>query len=271
MKELVYLMSTSAAVSVKVSEKFKKEVLQFFTWASENYIVKFKDVDEKDWNFNLVKKFEEPARNKLVMYIKAVMDNHSIVDNEDVRIDDAKLMVKDFKENGKKSKTENPKKEKRETKKILVDMNVDMSLDTTETYYLSDIEATTETLEAYFGCKAEKTGKKGDDHQYEWKFQMEGHVYSVYDWCYVDGSFDRYDSTDWYLGGDTEQNIEKIRKEVEQKVVEKSKVEKKKKVDKEKVGEDLFGDDIDIDIDKDDDIEINLDAIIGETDEIDWD
>jgi hypothetical protein len=250
--------SMSAKVSSKVvlSEKFEKEVLKFFKWVENIYTVKFRDIDEKKWTFNLVKKFEEPARNKLVMYIKAIMDNHSIVDQDDVKIDDAKLMANDFKENGNKKET------KKETKK---DLLIDVTLDTSGTWYLCDISADTETLEAYFGCKAGKTGDDGDDHQYEWKFEMDDNVYSVYDWCYTDGSFDKYSCTSWYLGGNNNQvkSINKIKKELDT-LVEKDLFEEKEE-------------------DSEEDIEIDIDAIIGEDsqdennqdsqdeDEIDWD
>jgi hypothetical protein len=243
-------MSAQESKSVVLSSKLKKEIEKFFEWASESYVVKWKDDDEKEWAFDLVKKFEEPSRNKLEMYIKAIMENHSITDGQaDIIIDDAKLLAKDFKENGKvkkkevketiakpekqKKKTnekkETPKRNEKEDKKIVIDD----SLDTTRTWYLVDIDSSTNELEEILGCPATKTGKKGDSHRYEWKFEIDGNVYSIYDWAYTDDSFDDYNKTQWHLAGNTEDlsNIDTIRNILKSKQAQENR--------------DLFGEDLD--------------------------
>jgi hypothetical protein len=244
--------SVSATKKVVLSEKFNKEVEKFFEWAGDNsYVVKFKDSDEKDWTMNLVKSFDEPARNKLESLINKIMENHTIYCGED-EIADAKLFAKDFKEGskGKKSeKVEKPKKSEKveKPKKSEVEVESFKVLDIEdETWYMCDLELTTKELENVFGKKAKKTGKKNDSHRYEWKFKWNGNVYSVYDWAYTDGSFDDYEVTSWHLGSDSDDNktlkevISKMtewkaaKEDMTEKKVEKKKVEKKK-VEKKKV------------------------------------
>jgi hypothetical protein len=213
-------MSLKVSKSIVLSEKFNKEVEKFFEWANlMEYVPKFKDDESRDWTFSLVKIFTEPSRNKLEMYISAIMDNHSITSDES-KICDAKLMVKDFKENSKIKKVKvikkvtNEEKIKKITKEekikktqsncsdiknlLLCDVN------TTDTWYLCELETSTEILEQVFNCKAKKTGQKNDDFQYEWKFEMDDSIYSVYNWAWEDGSFDDYEKTTWYLAGNNE-------------------------------------------------------------------
>ena len=275
-------------MSIVLSEKFQKELEQFFDWVSVSYTCKFKD-EERVWNIDLVEHYQEPSRNKLEMFIKAIMSTHSIKDSSDIQIKDAKLLAKDYKENGKGKKGKKVVKEKKiKTEKITKDVKKgdvkkgdvkkeneelkivsDVNLDTTGTWYVSDVKQNTQELEKYFGCKPNRTGNQFDDHQYEWKFRFGGNLYSIYDWAYEDGSFEDYDCTIWCLAGNSENKemIEKIHNELESYVRENSKSNVKrefKTIDEydnngETFGEsddnkDLFGESDD----EDDDIEINI-------------
>lgn len=75
-------------------------------------------------------------------------------------------------------------------------------------WYLCDIPLTTRELEKYFGCKPRKSNQ--EHIRYEWVFEYSGSVYCVYDWSYMDSSFDEYYETEWYLGGSHARDINMI-------------------------------------------------------------
>ena len=94
-----------------LSEKFVKELEKFFEWCVKNeYILVDESENEIEWNTKLLKKFEEPGRNKIEGYLKELKKNYSIKKNDE-EIDDVKLLCKEYKEKSEKS----PKKGKKET------------------------------------------------------------------------------------------------------------------------------------------------------------
>lgn len=192
-----------------LTEKFKKEIIKFFTWVSSNeYVLKFKDEDIKEWNLDIVKVFNEPARNKLEIFIKTIMENHSISLGEDY-VEDAKLLSNEFKENSKKCKKEK-KVKVIETDEEDDKIKVDFDIDTYNIDFLADVNLSTRNLEMYFKCKAEKTGNLEHDHRYEWKFTIDDDIFSISDWAYTDNSFDTYDDANWFLWGTNTEHTEYI-------------------------------------------------------------
>jgi outer membrane biosynthesis protein TonB len=325
------------ASAIVLTDKFVKELEKFFEWAIESeYLIKDINSDQHEWSIKLLTKFEEPGRNKLEAYIKALFAKYTISLNE-MDIEDAKLLTKEFKDKGgktsktkavdaeekpkKSEKAKTTKKSKVEVKKVVEEVvekveevesenevenvKLDMSLDTSETFNVDTLEFWTSELVEVFG-KPKKTGGKDDEHTWEWKIEVNSAPFTIYDW---NENGDNFEDTTWYLGatsenkkniktlisyieswfeGEVESEAEKPKKKVtttevekpkkETKKVEKpkketKKVEKPKKVKEvievkeievieveEKVDMDeLFGDDSDIDINED--IELDLDDI----------
>lgn len=280
--------------TIALTDKFIKEVEKFFEWANESeYLIKDINNDQHEWSIKLLSKFEEPGRNKLEAYIKALFAKYTISINE-MDIEDAKLLAKEFKDKGgktsKKSKvdTEEKPKKSKTTKKAKVneelpvelpveleveevldeDVKLDMSLDTSETFNVDTLEFWTSDLVQVFG-KPKKTGTKDDEHTWEWKIEVNGSPFSIYDWKENSESFD--EST-WYLGAtsETKKNIKtlisyieswfeaEVESEVEKpkKQIEKKPKKEQKEVEKKISMDELFGEDSD-----NDDIELDLDDI----------
>ena len=201
-------------MSIELSTKFKSDLIKFFEWVEvANYTIKEKGVDQ-EWSLNLNKEFIEPARNKLAVFIELLMKKYNIY-LDDSEIIDAKQFVKNFKDYKplKKERKMSPKSPRKKSvpKAKKCNINIDLSLDTSTNGMLCPLKQSTEELEKVFGCKANFTG--GKDSRYEWKFTMNNEIYSVYDWGYVDNTFDDYQKTEWFLGGDNEsiENIKMIR------------------------------------------------------------
>ena len=277
----------ATASSVVLTDKFKKELEKFFSWAvNSEYIIKDINDEQHEWSTKLLNKFEEPGRNKLEAYIKALFAKYTISLN-DMDIEDAKLLAKEFKEKGEKVK-KTTKKSKEVESDVEVDESVklDMSLDTSETFNVDTLEFWTSELIQVFG-KPKKTGGKDDEHTWEWKLEVNGEPFTIYDWNENGESFDE---ATWYLGAtsDNKKNTktlvkyieswfdapEEVEVEVKPKKETKKKVEKPKKetkkiveeVKEEKIEEkvdmeELFGSDSDLD---NDDIELDLDDIEDE-------
>jgi hypothetical protein len=93
----------------------------------------------------------------------------------------------------------------------------DNSLKSDITWYLCDIQLTTRELETYFGCKPRTSTQ--DHSRYEWVFEYNGYVYNIYDWSYMDSTFDEYYQTEWYLGGKQFRDIQMIYKLLEKKTM----------------------------------------------------
>jgi hypothetical protein len=268
--------STASTVSVVLSDKFKKELEKFFSWAKESYTIKDVNEKKKDWSMSLLSKFEEPGRNKLEAYIKNLLQNY-IISNGDMDIEDAKLLAKEFKEKSGKSKksddekSEEPKKvkktetQKKETKtkktksEVETEGNVrlDMTLDTSETYNVETLDFWTEELEQVFG-KPKKTGDDDQEHTWEWKVEVDGDIYSIYNWNEYGES---YEESTWYLGSTVEnkKTIKALNDYIwgmigDENIEETMEVEVEQ-AEKGPTMEELFGED------DEDELEIDLDGI----------
>jgi len=227
---------TAKSTNVVLTDKFKKELEKFFEWAAvSEYIIKDINNDQHEWNMKLLNKFEEPGRNKLEAYIKALFAKYTISMNE-MDIEDAKLLAKEFKEKGdkvkkasKKETTENEEKPKKSEKakttkkskeveseaevEVEESVKLDMSLDTSETFNVDTLEFWTSELVQVFG-KPKKTGGKDDEHTWEWKVEVNGQPFSIYDW---NENGDSFDEATWYLGAtsDNKKNIKTLVKYIE--------------------------------------------------------
>jgi len=237
-------MSTKIAKSVtqKLSEKFEKDLEKFFVWAVKNeYLIK-NDDSEIEWSMELLKtiEFTEPGRNKLDSFINAVKDSYTI-ENEDGEVDDAKLMAKEFKDAKEKSprkkKAEKeieqnetgevkPKKVKKtktieevedvvvpkkvkKTKTVIVEAEIesvklDMTLDTENTDWLDIIEFWTNDLIKVFGKPHKTGGKEDNNHTHEWKLEINGGIYSIYDW----DNTDAFEDITWHIATHVESKSE---------------------------------------------------------------
>ena len=255
---------SQTASAIVLTDKFVKELEKFFEWAIESeYLIKDINNDQHEWSIKLLTKFEEPGRNKLESYIKALFAKYTISLN-DMDIEDAKLLAKEFKDNGgkasKKSKAveaeEKPKKSEKvkTTKKSKVEevvdkvvedaesenevenIKLDMSLDTSETFNVDTLEFWTSELVEVFG-KPKKTGGKDDEHTWEWKIEVNGAPFTIYDW---NENGDNFEDTTWYLGATSEnkKNISTLVSYIESWFEDESeaevKVEKPKKETKKK-------------------------------------
>jgi hypothetical protein len=181
----------------KLSEKCGKEIASFKKWLKVN------NYEFDDSNIDFV----EPKRNKLEMYIKAILKNGNILNNGN-EIGDAKLLVKDY-----KNKTKKVKKVEKKGEIVYLGNILD------EMYYICDIDFNTDYLETYFGCKAKEVKK--ENQRYEWCFEYKGNKYMIYDWCYEDGSFEDYKDTEWHLGGIYNEYKDEILEKLLDKIVDK--------------------------------------------------
>jgi superfamily II DNA/RNA helicase len=270
--------TTASSVSVVLSDKFKKELEKFLSWASESYTIKDINNNEKEWSVALLTKFEEPGRNKLEAYIKSLLQTY-IISIGEMDIEDAKLLAKEFKEKSGKSKkseasesseketktketktkktSEKPKKEvkEKETKTTKKSKSVsepsvrlDMSLDTSETYNVETLDFWTEELTKVFG-EPKETGSEDEDHTWEWKVEVDGDIYSIYNWNEYGES---YEDATWYLGSTVEnKKTIKVLNDYIWSLLDKEEVK-----DSSPSMEELFGEDSD-----DEDLEIDLDGI----------
>jgi hypothetical protein len=92
-------MSVKSVVA-KLTVKFESDVQKFFVWADEKeYVIKDIDNNDIDWSLDLLKtiNFIEPGRNKLEGFIAAVKDTYNVYRGK-TKVDDAKLLARDFKE-----------------------------------------------------------------------------------------------------------------------------------------------------------------------------
>lgn len=244
------ILDKTSMSDIEISPKFKIELIKFFEWIEhKNYIVKkcvpkesdgsagksikFEDqewslsFEDQEWSLSLFPDFNEPSRNKLIVFIEGILKNYSIF-LDDIRIIDAKQLVNHFKLSKPKSKTEKhfklsksktnkPSKKKSDTISRII---LNQKLDTSCNGMLLELDQTTSELEKVFGRKAPYTGTTETEHRYEWKFSLNGDTYSVYDWPYYDGTYDEYNDNEWFLGGDNDskENIQIIKKFLSKKV-----------------------------------------------------
>jgi hypothetical protein len=208
-------MSTVSVAVTTVSDKFQKELTKFFAWAQQCGI-SIRDANTSmmmKWDMNLLKSFEEPARNKLEIYIRDLLKLYVIMQNGE-EVEDYKTLAKEYK-NGNKEKKESdktesseqdtpkPKKSKAKAPKTsTTNIELDASLDTSETYYIETLDFTTEQIMSKWG-RPEMTGTDETKHRYEWKFTANENVYSIYDWVLEDGTYEELDNAEWFLAGIT--------------------------------------------------------------------
>ena len=199
--------------TVQLTDKFKTELVKFFKWVELlNYTVSQNDIDQ-EWSLNLCPDFVEPGRFKLVVFIEEILKNYNIHLDE-TEILDAKQLVVNFKnykpvKSSKSSKSVKSPSKRSPVKPTLVH---DESLDTSTNGMMLELDLSTKQLEKIFGCKASLTGNENTDHRYEWKFVFNDEIYSIYDWAYHDNTFDDYIDNQWFLGGDTDHDIEALQK-----------------------------------------------------------
>ena len=238
-------------MSVELSEKFVKELSKFNEFMTNvGYIVRDINDEECEWNVSLVgDNYSEPGRNKLESFVKKLMEKY-VITLEETQIEDAKLLVKEFKERPKEEKPkkvkkedvkekpkkvkqnvkeenpkkvekeEKPKKVKKEVKKEVKDgVLLDFTLDTSDTWHLETLEYWTSELVSVFGTSM-RTGTTEDKHVFEWKLLVNGDVYSIYDW----DREEEYNEKTWYLSGDneSEKNIKELHKYIQSKIEVKS-------------------------------------------------
>ena len=198
-------------MSNNISDKFKKELVNFFKWVEDSNYTVSKNGEDQEWSLSLCPDYIEPGRYKLIVFIENILINYKI-HLDDTNIIDAKQMVTNFKNYKPTKETKSPKKDKIQIKQINSLVN-DVKLDTSCNGMLCELDFTTQQLENVFGCKAEFTGNEHTDHRYEWKFTFNNIVYSIYDWAYHDNTFDDYIDNEWFLGGDdeNENNIKLIK------------------------------------------------------------
>ena len=265
--------ATATASKSVMTDKFKKELENFYEWAvMSSYIIKDINDEQHEWSMKLLNKFEEPGRNKLEAYIKALFAKYTITLN-DADIEDAKLLAKEFKEKSKTTQKvteeveEKPKKKttkkvteeveekpKKSIKKDKTGIKLDMTLDTSETYNVDTLDFWTEELVSVFG-KPKKTGSKEDEHTWEWKIEVNGDVYSIYDW---NENKDSFEEATWYLGAtsDNKKNVKALNDYIESFLVpEEAEIEEVAEIEEPEIDhKELFGDD-------DEEIELDLDDI----------
>ena len=189
---------------MNLSDKFSTMMEKFFIWTEENEYVLTDIVNgsKVEWNMNLLFDFKEPGRNKIETFIKK-LNKEYILMKESEKVLDIKLMVKNFKDNKPKIVKNNNKIVK--NKNMVNSVFVDVSLDTSNTYNIDTLEYFTDELINAFG-KPEKI--KNEDSKYEWKLNVDGEIYSIYDWI---ENKEKFEDITWYLAGLNE-DTDKIKK-----------------------------------------------------------
>lgn len=213
-----------------LSEKFSVIIEKFLIWTNENdYSLFSKDCNSKvEWDIRLLSDFKEPGRNKLETFVKKLSKEYLLTkDNEKVL--DIKLMVNSFKETKSKvtcsikSKTVDVVKEKKckvknektkEKKQKTESIYIDFDLDTSNTYNIDTLEYFTEDLVKVFGRPKEIID---EDSKYEWKVNVNGDVYSIYDWM---ENKEKFDDITWYLAvlNEDKNNINKLYNYIDEKI-----------------------------------------------------
>lgn len=195
-------MSASATTSQRAvtkdlgcSEKFLKDLEKFTSWAVQNdYLIKnrLETSDQVDWKqgTSLLKMFKEPSRNKLEVFVSALMQDY-VITHQDEPVDDYRSMVKQFKD-------DKPKRSR--TSSSVNKVSVDFDLDTSETSYLETLDFNAAELQSKLGAP-KLTGKSTDKHRFEWKIKIGDNIYSIYDWKNQSGEFDEVSITKWHIAG----------------------------------------------------------------------
>jgi hypothetical protein len=108
--------------------------------------------------------------------------------------------VEEVVEKPKKVKKTKGKEPETETETV----KLDMTLDTENRDWLDVLGYWTNDLIKAFGKPHKTGGKKGDNHTFEWKLEINGGVYSVYDW----DNTDSFEDTTWHIATHTESKSE---------------------------------------------------------------
>lgn len=196
-------------MNMNLSENFSTMMQKFFIWTEENEYVLTDMTNGSNikWDMNLLSDFKEPGRNKIETFVKKLNKEYNLMKNSE-KVLDFKLMVKNFKENKPKIvKKINKNVSLNKNKKIVNSLSVfvDKSLDTNNTYNIDTLEYFTHELINAFGKPNEI---KDDDSKYEWKLNVDGEIFSIYDWI---ENKEKFEDATWYLAG-LKEDITKIKK-----------------------------------------------------------
>lgn len=196
-------------MNMNLSENFSTMMQKFFIWTEENEYVLTDMTNGSNikWDMNLLSDFKEPGRNKIETFVKKLNKEYNLMKNSE-KVLDFKSMVKNFKENKPKIvKKINKNVSLNKNKKIVNSLSVfvDKSLDTNNTYNIDTLEYFTHELINAFGKPNEI---KDDDSKYEWKLNVDGEIFSIYDWI---ENKEKFEDATWYLAG-LKEDITKIKK-----------------------------------------------------------
>ena len=111
-----------------ITEKFEKELVKFFKWANQSGVIVIdkKNGDKKvEWEEGMIN-YTEPARNKLEIFLKGVIEEYTVYEN-DTLIDDNKLLTVKYKLN--KPKRKNAKKNVDDNIEKTVDDNIEEAIE----------------------------------------------------------------------------------------------------------------------------------------------
>ena len=227
-KSVKSVKSVSIPKGVEMSEKFAKELAKFFIWAAHDISIVNGDSEPVSWDMSLLEgvDYTEAPRMKLEKALEVICDYHTITKHDsEISKKDIKELIKEFKPKkiakaesdsepeiapkkakkvAKVEETEEPKKAKKveeEPKKAKGSRTpkVNWKLDTEETEWIDILDYSTEQLVKVFG-EPKITGEDDDDHEHEWKIEMNGKSFSIYDW----ENDQEFDDKEWHVAGPTE-------------------------------------------------------------------
>ena len=89
---------------------------------------------------------------------------------------------------------------------IDMEIVINQELNTKNTWWLTNLVHDTDTLLNAFG-EPILTGDNNDKHRYEWKFECNNKIYSIYDWKFKDTDFFDLKDSKWFLGGNDDRCI----------------------------------------------------------------
>jgi hypothetical protein len=99
------------------------------------------------------------------------------------------------------------------TKEITKEITIDNTLNTKNTWWLGNLDVTSEQLVKTFGAPFEShsiCNNKVSKQRYEWKFKYNGNIYSIYDWKFNNNEFPIFEETDWFLSGNNDNDVNNI-------------------------------------------------------------
>lgn len=198
-----------------LSEKFAVTIQKLLIWLKDNdYELKDSDNCNIKWSMDLLNDFNEPGRNKIETFIKKIGKEYSLTKDSN-KVLDVKMLVNNFKQN--KPKIQRKKKQKEtltSTPKENPNVIVDNTLNTSNTFNVDTLPYFTDDLIEVFGYPEEI---KDEDSQYEWKLNVNGYTYSIYDWIENNETFE---DKMWYLAGTSEdtKNIKMLYKFINDKI-----------------------------------------------------